>query len=313
MAINTPTADFVTSSLVDAINASVDTLTIAAGLTIPATNGALQIDYDSAIAVGTASGPETILYATYTTATGIVAGVTRGAGGTTGVTHDALASVQCGDSSVYYGALNALYDGWIPVTEVWTRTSNTAYTITGDFTSVLSVGDKLKVTDTTTKYFNITAISYSAPDTTVTITGGSDYVLAATPTVRYYSKSLSPVGFPSSFAYGSVFYKADHTTSLAGSPNPARFRMKGAYVTGEVSSAGLGDPAGAIICFSLPVAINAASGSALGFSETGAGAAGRGGGLVGKVTSLIAGIYKQDEGNWPASSNAFQAIFGYEV
>lgn len=204
MAINVPTHDFVTSSLVDAIDNSQDTMTIGAGLNIPATNGALQIDYDSSIAVGTASGPETVLYATYTTATGAVAGITRGSGGTTAVSHDALASVQCGNSSVYYTALNALYDGWITANETWTRTANTTFTITGDFTGVYAVGDKLKVTDTTTKYFYITACSYSAPDTTVTITGGSDYVLAATPTARYYSKSSSPVGFPQIFNFNGA-------------------------------------------------------------------------------------------------------------
>jgi len=199
MATAVPTADFQTSSLNGAINAVVDSMVIGTGLTIPATNGALQIDYDSSAAVGAASGPETIIYATYNTATGDVAGMTRGSGGTTGVTHSNGASVQCGNSSVYFTALNALYDGWIPVTETWTRTDNTTFTITGDFTSVLAVGDKLKVTDTTTKYFYIVSVSYSAPDTTVTITGGTNYVLAATPTVRYYSKSTSPIGFPTEF------------------------------------------------------------------------------------------------------------------
>jgi hypothetical protein len=226
MSINIPTHDFVTSSLVDAIDNSQDTMIIGAGLNIPATNGALQIDYDSSIAVGTASGPETILYATYTTATGAVAGITRGSGGTTAVAHDALASVQCGNSSVYYSALSALYNGWITAEETWTRIGDNAFTISGDFTSVYAVGDKLKVTDTTTKYFYITAVSYSTPDTTVTITGGSDYVLAASPTARYYSKSTSPVGFPQWFNW---------TTTYSGfSVNPTstnKFSMNGRSVT----------------------------------------------------------------------------------
>ena len=98
-----PTSDFVTSTLSGAIAAGDATATIGTGLDIPATNGILQIDYDSSIAVGSDDGPETIAYATYTSATGALAGMTRGLNGTTGVAHANGAKVQCGFSVSYFG------------------------------------------------------------------------------------------------------------------------------------------------------------------------------------------------------------------
>ena len=104
MTVLNPTADFVTSSLNGAIDADDTEITIGTGLDLPAAGGALQIDYDSSEAVGDASGPETVTYTSYTTATGVVAGVSRGEGGTTGVTHANGASVQCAMSSVHLDA-----------------------------------------------------------------------------------------------------------------------------------------------------------------------------------------------------------------
>jgi hypothetical protein len=95
------TADFATSSLNGAMTAVATTATIGTGINIPATLGILQIDYDSAIAVGTDNGPETISYAAYTTATGALTGITRGLAGTTGVAHDNGKSVQSAPSSLY--------------------------------------------------------------------------------------------------------------------------------------------------------------------------------------------------------------------
>mgnify|MGYP000988083254 FL=1 len=98
-----PTSDFVTSTLSGALVAGEATATIGASLDLPATNGILQIDYDSVIAVGLDDGPETISYATYTSATGALAGMTRGLNGTTGVAHANGAKVQCGFSVSYFG------------------------------------------------------------------------------------------------------------------------------------------------------------------------------------------------------------------
>jgi hypothetical protein len=70
-----------------------------------------------------------------------------------------------------------------------------------DLTGILSVGMKLKLTQTTVKYFIITAIT----STVITVYGGTDYTLVNAPiTVPYYSMLKAPFGFPLSPAKWSV-------------------------------------------------------------------------------------------------------------
>jgi len=105
-----PTGDFVETSLSGAITATATTGTIGTGLDLPATNGVLHIDYDSTTAVGSDNGPETVSYATYTTGTGALTGLTRGLANTDngtpgeGVAHANGASVHSALSVVYFGA-----------------------------------------------------------------------------------------------------------------------------------------------------------------------------------------------------------------
>jgi len=88
-------------------------------------------------------------------------------------------------------------DGWISAGETWTYASATTFTISGDKTGKYQKEDKLKLTQTTAKYFRILNISYSSPNTTVTVDGFGIYTLAnATITSPYYSKMDNPQGFP---------------------------------------------------------------------------------------------------------------------
>lgn len=97
-------------------------------------------------------------------------------------------------------------DGWVTaISETWTRTTNTTFTVPGDLTAQYSKGTRLRVTDTTTKYFVVASSSHAAGTTTVTFTGGSDYVLAANPTVRDYSYVINPQGYPNWFNYAPTY------------------------------------------------------------------------------------------------------------
>jgi len=87
----------------------------------------------------------------------------------------------------------------------WTRTANTTFTTTGDRTVVFSKGTRLRVTDTTTKYFVVVSSSFGAGVTTVTITGGIDYVLAANPSAQSYSYAVNPQGYPGYFNHTTTF------------------------------------------------------------------------------------------------------------
>lgn len=129
---------------------------------------------------------------------------------------DPLDTEKIADDAITLDKLSAaiqlqLSDGWIPVneSETWTYASadppTFTFTISGDKTSKYSAGMRIKLTQTTVKYFIITAIAYSAPNTTVTVYGGTDYTLAnAAITDPYYSTQKAPQGFPLSPAKWTV-------------------------------------------------------------------------------------------------------------
>jgi len=90
-----------------------------------------------------------------------------------------------------------LGNGWVEADETWTYASATTFTISGDKRGKYQVYDKIKLTQTTDKYFNIIAVSYSSPNTTITVDGLGIYTLAnATITSPYFSKVETPQGFP---------------------------------------------------------------------------------------------------------------------
>ena len=95
-------------------------------------------------------------------------------------------------------------DGWIDDTsETWSYSSSAAFTISGsDLTAKYSKGTKIKLTQTTVKYFYVTSSSFASSTTTVNITGGSDYTLAnAAISSNYHSYVLNPQGFPAQFNF----------------------------------------------------------------------------------------------------------------
>ena len=101
-------------------------------------------------------------------------------------------------------------DGWIAGTGTWSYSSADAPTFVASVpdadAALMNVGDRWKITQTTAKYFIVTA--KGAPSggfTPVTIYGGTDYTLAnAAITSPYYSHVKSPLGFPLSPAKWTV-------------------------------------------------------------------------------------------------------------
>ena len=91
--------------------------------------------------------------------------------------------------------------GWIAADHTWTYASADSptftFTISGvDLTAVLTPGTRIKLTQTTVKYFIVTAVSFST-NTTVTIYGGTDYTLVnAAITNPFFSRLKGPAGFP---------------------------------------------------------------------------------------------------------------------
>lgn len=96
-----------------------------------------------------------------------------------------------------------LNNGWISAGETWLYSSSDdptyTFTIAGNKTSKYSPGMRIRITQATggTKYFIITDVNYSSPNTTITVYGGTDYDLnSETISDPFYSKEKSPYGFP---------------------------------------------------------------------------------------------------------------------
>jgi len=88
-------------------------------------------------------------------------------------------------------------DGWVPANETWTYASASTFRISGDKTGKYQAGQKIKLTQTTAKYFIITKVEYSSPNTTITVYGGTDYTIAnASITNNFFSLVKCPFGFP---------------------------------------------------------------------------------------------------------------------
>ncbi len=124
------------------------------------------------------------------------------------------------------------WDGWIEANITWTYASATTFTVAGDLTSLFNVGDKIKLTQTTVKYFYVISRTFASGNTTVTISGGSDYTLTnAAITSNYYSKAETPNGFPKVFNY-VVAWTAGATNPVIGNGTTSgKFRLSGVFCT----------------------------------------------------------------------------------
>jgi len=94
--------------------------------------------------------------------------------------------------------------GWNGAGETWTWTATDGptftFTVPSDVTTKYTPGQRLKLTQTTVKYFIITAVStFSGGVTTITAYGGTDYIVSSgSPAIsaNFYSSVKAPFGFP---------------------------------------------------------------------------------------------------------------------
>lgn len=101
------------------------------------------------------------------------------------------------DDILLKAPLSNVESGWLAILATLTYASADSPTFVAntsiDLTDRISVGMKIKLTQTTVKYFFVTAIT----TTTITLYGGTDYTLAdETITYPHFSLVKSPLGFP---------------------------------------------------------------------------------------------------------------------
>lgn len=111
---------------------------------------------------------------------------------------------------------NYLQSGWFPLSSVnFTHNSSDSPTFVintdTDLTGILSVGMKIRLVDSGTQYFFITAIDSS----TITVFGGASAGAGALSggaiSSVYYSVQKSPFGFPTDFATWTLEYTDDQS------------------------------------------------------------------------------------------------------
>lgn len=155
----------------------------------------------STITVTTPTGPTTNVDLP---ATGVSAGTYGDSGHVAQVTVDAEGRLTAASAvSISGGGTVVSSDGWVPDSNSYTFATSTTFTVgASDLTAIYSPGTRIKLTQTTVKYFVVASSSFGAGTTTVTITAGTDYTLAnAAITSPSYSYVLNPQGFPGWFNY----------------------------------------------------------------------------------------------------------------
>lgn len=145
-------------------------------------------------------------------------------------------------------------DGWNTLNVVLTYVG--AYTVdtSVDLTSILGIGDKVRITQTTNRYFSIISITASR----ITFTGGINNVVANDTIVNpCYSHIENPQGFPGYFYYVP---DTNNTIGTTGADSIGYYRITGrqcSLVLNYKFGTGL-SVNGTQMHFSLPVASNVA-------------------------------------------------------
>lgn len=100
--------------------------------------------------------------------------------------------------------------------------------INADVTGLITVGNRIKLTQTGTKYFIVTNVgAYSGGATLITVFGGTDYTLAnADIDNPFYSYSKGPFGFPTSSDKWTVLV-ADTTNAAQATPTASTWYNMG--------------------------------------------------------------------------------------
>lgn len=155
------------------------------------------------------------------------------------------ATTLTGAAAFNGGFTSKLSNEWVGGSGTWTYASASTFTVPAADAALMSVGTKIWITQTTSKWFYVTGIS----GTTITVTAGSDYTVAnAAITAPYFSNATTPVGFPDEFNWTPTW-----TNVSGGTNNYAIFSMIGKHVTFRIKYTLAGAGVSGAATFSLPV------------------------------------------------------------
>lgn len=214
--------------------------------------------------------------------------------------------------------------GWIYANETWTYASASTFTVPGDQTAKYQKGTKLKFTQTTIKYAVVKSVSYSSPNTTVTIITNTDYTIAnAAITDNYYSYQENPQGFPDWFTFTPTINGSGGSAgSYAQTVRTCKYSVKGrtCTVSIDVLISNKGSWTGNVL-FSLP--INTVISNDIVYhnlwcqAASGVPIVGSKFGFTGASTSNLKGItaFQTAAADWSgvANGDSIWGVFSYEI
>lgn len=276
------------------------TATSINGLTVDTTTGTFDLTNGKTLAVTntlTLSGTDGTIM-TFPNSTQTIAG---------------LSSTQTmSNKTLSSPVVEGIVTGWVNATDTWTYASATTFTIASvDRTTTFTPGTRIKLTQTSVKYFVVVSSSFST-NTTVTVTGGTDYTLAnAAITSPAYSYEANPQGYPGVFNYTTVW------TGFSADPTSAnRFSVIGRTCFVNIYSSVVGVSNSTGLTFTLPIAsAYNLSGIPMGATHNNSTSLTTLGVVNLSATSTTATAYPgPDQGGWTNSNNkSLQAAFNYPI
>jgi len=128
-----------------------------------------------------------------------------------------------------------LAGGWVPVADTWTYASATTITVPSGAAAIYSVGDKIKLTaNSVVLYASIVTVA----DTLLTVAGNA--LTNHTFSSCYYSKAVSPVGFPQYFSVVPSMAVANFDNGSGGQATVVKafITIVGRRLHGRISASG---------------------------------------------------------------------------
>ncbi len=203
---------------------------------------------------------------------------------------------------------------WVEDSETWTYASATTFTIAGvDRTEKFSPGTRIRLKQGAGYLYFVVASSTFSTNTTVTITGGSDYTLAnSSITDNYFSYVSNPQGYPGWFNFTCGATGFSSKTVDAG-----RFSVNGrvCFVEFEIS----GTSNATTFAWVLPISSSssarntfAGSGTSVNSGATGTSPA-RVNVPAGTTTATMGRQWSGDGGYTASGTKGSQGIITYEI
>ncbi len=214
-----------------------------------------------------------------------------------------------------YRTLGVGVDGWISdLADTWTYASGSGgglatFTIAGvDRTAIFTPGTRIKLTQTTVKYFVVISSSFST-NTTVTIMAGTSYTLAnAAISANYHSYSVNPQGWPTWFVWSPTIVGWGTPTV-----NEARFCVIGRTVFVKLQVTGTSNSASTTV--TVPItAVNQSFNPFFSCFITNSGGANTAGRFYFSSTTVLTFGLSLTSDTWTATgTKTIQAEFFYEI